>query len=142
MLKRTVACGTNWRRLLLKRAAKSWAIIGYGTYCTQLDVLVNRWECMFTFMILKTNCRWATPPQVQHLLDLLNMSDVVSLHVRENPSTKKYDGRERSFATKPGSPPINASRGTVVDIPALCDAWRANIWRGGHRRIPDGTGDQ
>lgn len=22
---------------------------------------LNRWECMFTFMILKINCRWATP---------------------------------------------------------------------------------
>ncbi|MDD0164967.1 hypothetical protein PSZ20_23310, partial [Shigella flexneri] len=30
--------------------------------------------------------------QVQHLSDLLNMSDVVSLHVPENPSTKNMMG--------------------------------------------------
>lgn len=32
--------------------------------------------------------------QVQHLSDLLNMSDVVSLHVPENASTKNMIGEE------------------------------------------------
>lgn len=32
--------------------------------------------------------------QVQHLSDLLNMSDVVSLHVPENASTKNMMGRK------------------------------------------------
>lgn len=60
--------------------------------------------------------------QVQHLSDLLNMSDVVSLHVPENPSTKNMMGAKEISLMKPGSLLINASRGTVVDIPALCDA--------------------
>lgn len=60
--------------------------------------------------------------QVQHLSDLLNMSDVVSLHVPENASTKNMMGAEELALMKPGALLINASRGTVVDIPALCDA--------------------
>jgi len=60
--------------------------------------------------------------QVQHLSDLLNMSDVVSLHVPENASTKNMMGAAEIALMKPGSLLINASRGTVVDIPALCDA--------------------
>ncbi|WP_303046439.1 NAD(P)-dependent oxidoreductase, partial [Cronobacter sakazakii] len=60
--------------------------------------------------------------QVQHLSDLLNMSDVVSLHVPENASTKNMIGAEELALMKPGALLINAARGTVVDIPALCEA--------------------
>ncbi|MCE1727258.1 phosphoglycerate dehydrogenase, partial [Enterobacter hormaechei] len=60
--------------------------------------------------------------QVRHLSELLNMSDVVSLHVPETPSTKNIIGATELTLMKPGSILINASRGTVVDIPALCDA--------------------
>ncbi|KJT91448.1 D-3-phosphoglycerate dehydrogenase, partial [Salmonella enterica subsp. enterica serovar Heidelberg str. 670102-3] len=51
-----------------------------------------------------------------------NMSDVVSLHVPENASTKNMMGAKEIALMKPGSLLINAARGTVVDIPALCDA--------------------
>ena len=61
MLKRIVACGTNWRRVLLKRAAKSWVSSATVILVRNWAFWLNRWECMFTFMILKTNCRWATP---------------------------------------------------------------------------------
>ncbi len=50
------------------------------------------------------------------------MSDVVSLHVPENASTKNMMGAKEIALMKPGSLLINAARGTVVDIPALCDA--------------------
>ncbi len=61
--------------------------------------------------------------QVQHLSDLLNMSDVVSLHVPEKRlHQKNMMGPEELALMKPGALLINASRGTVVDIPALCDA--------------------
>lgn len=72
--------------------------------------------------------------QVQHLSDLLNMSDVVSLHVPENASTKNMMGAEELALMKPGSLLINAARGTVVDIPALCDALKRK-----HRRARPST---
>lgn len=79
--------------------------------------------------------------QVQHLSELLNMSDVVSLHVPENASTKNMMGAKEIALMKPGSLLINAARGTVVDIPALCDALATkHLAGGGYRRLPDGTG--
>ena len=46
----------------------------------------------------------------------------MSLHVPENASTKDMIGAEQLALMKPGALLINAARGTVVDIPALCDA--------------------
>lgn len=72
--------------------------------------------------------------QVRHLSDLLNMSDVVTLHVPETPATKNMMGAEELALMKPGAILINASRGTVVDIPALCDTLASN-----HRRARRST---
>lgn len=53
-----------WNKLAagsLKRAAKSWVSSAMVILVLNWAFWLNRWECMFTFMILKTNCRWATP---------------------------------------------------------------------------------
>ena len=42
-------------------AAKSWVSSATVILVRNWAFWLNRWECMFTFMILKTNCRWATP---------------------------------------------------------------------------------
>ncbi len=110
MLKRTVACGTNWRRLF-EAHKQSWVSSATVILVRNWAFWLNRWECMFTFMILKTNCPLGNATQVQHLSDLLNMSDVVSLHVPENPSTKNMMGAKEISLMKPGSLLINASRG-------------------------------
>lgn len=49
------------------------------------------------------------------------MSDVVSLHVPETASTQNMMGADELALMKPDSILINASCGTVVDIPALCE---------------------
>eukprot|EP00487_Bulimina_marginata_P012171 TRINITY_DN8287_c0_g2_i1.p1 TRINITY_DN8287_c0_g2~~TRINITY_DN8287_c0_g2_i1.p1 ORF type:complete len:183 (-),score=38.51 TRINITY_DN8287_c0_g2_i1:10-558(-) len=56
------------------------------------------------------------------MTDLLNKCDVISLHVPETNETKNMMGKEEFERMKPGSIFINAARGTVVDIPALCGA--------------------
>lgn len=71
------------------------------------------------------------------------MSDVVSLHVPENASTKNMIGAEELALMKPGALLINASRGTVVDIPAPCDALASKHLAGAAIDVfPDRTGDQ
>ncbi len=130
MLKRTVACGTNWRRVLLKRAGKKLGIIGYGHIGTQLGILAESLGMYVYFYDIENKLPLGNATQVQHLSDLLNMSDVVSLHVPENPSTKNMMGAKEISLMKPACCLINASRGTVVDIPRCVMRWRANIWRG------------
>jgi D-3-phosphoglycerate dehydrogenase len=58
--------------------------------------------------------------EVTSLDELLATSDVVTLHVPETPQTHQLMGAKELTAMKPGSHLINASRGTVVDIEALC----------------------
>ena len=115
-------CGTSRRSAASKRVVKKLGIIGYGHIGTQLGILAESLGMHVFFYDIENKLPLGNATQVQHLSDLLNMSDVVSLHVPENASTKNMMGAEELALMKPGALLINASRGTVVDIPALCDA--------------------
>lgn len=65
-----------------------------------------------------------TSKQVPTLKDLLNAADFVTCHVPELPETKNMIGVTQFEQMKTGSYLINASRGHVVDIPALINASR------------------
>jgi len=59
---------------------------------------------------------------MRSLDELLSAADVVTFHVPETPLTRGMMGREQFERMKAGAMFINASRGTVVDIEAACDA--------------------
>ncbi len=101
---------------------KKLGIIGYGHIGMQLGVLAESLGMHVFFYDIENKLPLGNATQVRHLADLLNMSDVVSLHVPETVSTQDMIGAEQLAQMKPGALLINASRGTVVDIPALCDA--------------------
>ncbi|OCQ53213.1 D-3-phosphoglycerate dehydrogenase [Photorhabdus australis subsp. thailandensis] len=101
---------------------KKLGIIGYGHIGTQLGILAESIGMDVYFYDIENKLPLGNAHQVRHLSELLNMSDVVSLHVPETPSTKNMMGTTELALMKPGAILINASRGTVVDIPALCDA--------------------
>lgn len=65
-----------------------------------------------------------TARQVPTLDALLAEADFVTLHVPELPETKNMISTAQLEKMKTGSYLINASRGTVVDIPALINAMR------------------
>lgn len=65
-----------------------------------------------------------TARQVPTLDALLAEADFVTLHVPELPETKNMISTSQLEKMKTGSYLINASRGTVVDIPALINAMR------------------
>jgi D-3-phosphoglycerate dehydrogenase len=66
-----------------------------------------------------------TARQVPTLDILLAESDFVTLHVPELPETRKMISTKEMEKMKTGSYLINASRGTVIDIPALINAMRS-----------------
>lgn len=101
---------------------KKLGIIGYGHIGTQLGILAEAVGLNVFFFDIETKLPLGNATQVSSLTDLLNMSDVVSLHVPETPSTKEMIGATELAFMKPGSILINASRGTVVEIPSLCNA--------------------
>ncbi|PHM46396.1 D-3-phosphoglycerate dehydrogenase [Xenorhabdus mauleonii] len=101
---------------------KKLGIIGYGHIGTQLGILAESIGLNVYFYDIENKLPLGNAQQVHHLSELLNMSDVISLHVPETGSTKNMIGASELELMKPGSILINASRGTVVDIPALSEA--------------------
>ncbi|WP_224554067.1 phosphoglycerate dehydrogenase [Pectobacterium versatile] len=117
-----------WHKLAVgsfEARGKKLGIIGYGHIGMQLGILAESLGMHVYFYDIESKLPLGNAQQVRHLSDLLNMSDVVSLHVPENDSTQDMMGAEELALMKPGSILINAARGTVVDIPALCEVLRS-----------------
>ncbi|WPC73737.1 phosphoglycerate dehydrogenase [Vibrio porteresiae] len=101
---------------------KKLGIIGYGHIGTQLSILAESLGMYVYFYDIENKLTLGNATQVHTMSELLNMCDVVTLHVPETHDTMNMMGKEEFARMKPGSIFINAARGTVVDIPALCDA--------------------
>ena len=104
---------------------KTLGIVGYGSIGTQLSVLAEGLGMQVVFYDVVTKLALGNAKQIPALNDLLAISDVVSLHVPELPSTQWMMGAAQIAAMKPGSVLINASRGTVVEIEPLANALKA-----------------
>lgn len=116
----------------LKSAAKSYeirgkklGIIGYGSIGSQLSVLAEAMGMQVLFYDVITKLPLGNASQVDTLADLLAQADIVSLHVPETHATHNMFGTEQFAQMKQDSILINAARGTVVDIDALCEALRS-----------------
>ena len=101
---------------------KKLGIIGYGSIGSQLSILAEGLGMEVYYYDVITKLQLGNSTQVGSLNELLGMCDIVSLHVPESASTKNMMGKAQFDAMKQGSILINAARGTVVDIDALCDA--------------------
>ncbi|HLT13246.1 MAG TPA: phosphoglycerate dehydrogenase [Marinobacter sp.] len=104
---------------------KKLGIIGYGNIGTQFSVLAEGLGMDVYFYDVVSKLPIGNATQVGSLQELLNIADVVSLHVPETPATKYMFKAEQLAQMKPGSILMNASRGTVVDIDALADSLRS-----------------
>jgi len=100
---------------------KKLGIIGYGNIGMQLGVIAEGLGMQVQFFDVTNKLPMGNARQVPTLKQLLNSSDVVSLHVPENRSTQNMMASAQLAEMKPGSILINASRGTVVDIDALAE---------------------
>ncbi|CAH0532616.1 D-3-phosphoglycerate dehydrogenase [Vibrio stylophorae] len=101
---------------------KKLGIIGYGHIGTQLSILAENLGMQVYFYDIESKLTLGNAVQVPSMSELLNKCDVISLHVPETPETKNMMGAEEFARMKPGAIFINAARGTVVEIPALCQA--------------------
>jgi D-3-phosphoglycerate dehydrogenase len=101
---------------------KTLGIVGYGHIGTQIGVLAEQLGMQVVFHDVEAKLPLGNARQLASLKELLQASDVVSLHVPETPQTQDMIGAEQLAQMKPGSHLINASRGTVVDIDALTRA--------------------
>ncbi len=101
---------------------KTIGIVGYGSIGSQVSVLAESLGMKVVFYDAISKLPMGNAHPYKKLEDLLAVSDVVSLHVPENPATKNMMGAKQLAAMKQGAILLNASRGTVVDIDALAAA--------------------
>lgn len=124
---------------------KTLGIIGYGHIGSQLSVLAEAMGMRVIFYDVVNLMSMGTAHQVATLADLLKGSDFVTCHVPELPETKNMIGRAQFEEMRQGSYLINASRGSVVDIPALIDAMKSGKIAGAALDVypaePPGNGD-
>ncbi|WP_210398159.1 phosphoglycerate dehydrogenase [Motiliproteus sediminis] len=99
---------------------KRLGIIGYGSIGSQLSVMAESLGMNVCFYDVVTKLPIGNATQMGSLKELLETCDIVSLHVPETAATKNMIGPAQLAQMKEGSILINAARGTVVDIDALC----------------------
>ncbi|KAJ3415754.1 hypothetical protein HDV05_004218 [Chytridiales sp. JEL 0842] len=104
---------------------KQIGIIGYGHIGSQLSVLADSMGMIVRFYDTLQVMPLGTARQLSTMEELLATSDYITLHVPETPETKNMIGEKELKAMKKGAFLINASRGTVVDIPALAAALKS-----------------
>lgn len=101
---------------------KTLGLVGYGSIGTQVSILAESLGMKVVFFDVVTKLPLGNATQVRDLNELLNISDIVSLHVPETAATQMMMGAEQIAQMKQGAILLNASRGTVVDIDALATA--------------------
>ncbi|MDO6426522.1 phosphoglycerate dehydrogenase [Thalassotalea sp. 1_MG-2023] len=101
---------------------KTFGIIGYGHIGMQVGILAETVGMKVKFYDIETKLPLGNAEQSPSLTALLQEADVVSLHVPETAQTQNMMGAAEFDVMKNGAIFINASRGTVVDIEALCEA--------------------
>ncbi len=100
---------------------KTLGIIGYGHIGTQVGILAENLGMHVVFYDTETKLALGNA-EAMDLNRLLEVSDLVTLHVPEDASTKNLMSRENINRMKKNAILINASRGKVVDIDGLAEA--------------------
>ncbi len=104
---------------------KTLGIIGYGHIGSQLSVMAESMGMNVLYYDVVTIMALGNSKQVETLDELLRNSDFVTCHVPATQDTKNMLSAPQFAIMKDGAYVINASRGTVVDIPALIKAMKS-----------------
>jgi D-3-phosphoglycerate dehydrogenase len=105
---------------------KTIGVVGYG----RLGRIVAKYLSAFDARILVSDphvdrSSFDSGISVSGLEDLLQQSDIVTLHVSWSPTTQSFFGREQFSKMKAGAWFVNTARGEVIDETALLDALRS-----------------
>jgi len=104
---------------------KNLGIIGYGNIGKQLSVLAEAMGMRVYYYDIDDKLALGNAIKCNTLENLLNVSDVVTLHIDDNEANKNFIGEREINQMKNGAISINLSRGFVVDIEALANALKS-----------------
>lgn len=103
---------------------RTLGVVGYGHIGSQVSVLAEAMGMRVLYHDIASRLPLGNAQPVDTLGELLERSDVVTLHVPETPTTRDLIGAAELARMRPGSFLINNARGTVVDVPALARSLR------------------
>lgn len=103
---------------------KTLGIIGYGHIGSQVGVLAEALGMRVLYFDVASKLPMGNNRPVAALGELLEASDFVTLHVPDTAQTRRMVGAVELAKMRAGAYLLNASRGSVVDVPALAEALR------------------
>ena len=98
---------------------KTLGIIGYGNIGSQVSVLAEAIGMKVIFYDVETRLPLGNAMDMRSLKDVMNRSDVITLHIPETDETKNLINKITLKYCKKGAILINYARGEVVDLTAL-----------------------
>jgi len=101
---------------------RTLGIVGYGHIGSQVSVLAEAMGMRVLFFDTAPRLALGNAERVGSLGELLERSDVVTLHVPATAQTTGMIGRDAIARMRPGAMLINNARGSLVDLPALREA--------------------
>jgi len=101
---------------------KNIGIVGYGHIGSQVSILAESFGMNVFYYDIEKKLNLGNAKSCSSLDELLQVSDIVTLHVPETELTKNMISSRELSIMKSGSYLINASRGTVVNINDLADS--------------------
>ena len=108
-------------RLTFEIRGKKWGIIGLGNIGREVARLATAFGCEVRYFSTSGTKREEAYPAVE-LRELLEWSDIVSVHSPLNDRTRDLVGREELKAMKPSAIIINVARGGIINEAALTEA--------------------
>ncbi|MGI8786162.1 MAG: phosphoglycerate dehydrogenase [Pyrinomonadaceae bacterium] len=98
---------------------KTLGIIGYGNIGSQISVLAEALGMNVIYYDVLTKLPHGNAKQIRDLENLLKQSNIVTLHVPSDATTRNMINAETLSAVRKGTIFLNYSRGDVVDLDAL-----------------------
>ncbi|MCB9548501.1 MAG: phosphoglycerate dehydrogenase [Myxococcales bacterium] len=101
---------------------RTLGIVGYGRIGSQVSVLAEAMGMRVIFHDVVDVLPLGNARRARNLEELLQESDVVTLHVPATPDTRRMIGAAELGHMRPGAFLLNNARGSVVDVDALAEA--------------------
>ncbi len=98
---------------------KTLGIVGYGNIGSQVSVLAEGFGLNVIYYDVLTKLPLGNAKQIRDLNELLANSDIVTLHVPSDSTTRNMINDATLSAMKTGAILLNYARGEVVDLDAL-----------------------
>ncbi len=109
---------------------KTLGIVGYGNIGSQVSIMAESMGMHVVYYDTATRLPHGNAQQMRDLGELLMQSDIVTLHVPSDATTRNMINAETLKSLKQGGILLNYSRGDVVDLGALKKALNKGVLAG------------